>query len=1010
MFHFRFLTLIFAFFIPYSSLAIYPKPVPLGDNDYLIYENKEYKIIFDRQYEEHFERVVQKVNYYFSLAQSSQGVQLSEPVVFLFLSDKLQISNASASLFPFFQNVYYPSGVLGKDLMASPYWMDTTLYHEITHIFQIQHSFIPYKVRRFIKSPVPLFFIFLSIFPNQAFPQVIPEGDAVLKESMIGKGGRLYSGFARALVYSQIKKHNVKRLSRILINQRIHPHNGNEKYFHGGYIFLYLQKQFSKENLNKFFKTNALDRTFLFFNFSFFNNRTLRKSFKSGFQGIIQQYIDHYKKQALLQKTSTEEILFQSATCPPFNIYGDNVYFMTSNLKNQSSIRFYNKKIKNWFQRKTSLPLGKLFRINEEYYSRASRPVNATSIRYSLFSESSRSLKFFDSKYVEDIRGKSVLYVDSKNSFNSFKLYLNQDFYSLIHSNALFDSNKNIYYFKQDENLRTLYRNKQPLFSYPGYYGNILDIDSKGAVYFTASTPYGSSIFKYKDRKVTRTASSDTIIRGRKIGENQFLVCEVSAEGFDYKIISTRESEEHPTFYNYRFNGSFEDLKDIQFYDEEDKLPPQNSNESFNLEDNSSNQEYLLDRDLTFTSLGAESYKRYRPLRYLKYSSFIQSLEDLTFSFYEDDVSYYMDVDVNYYLTLIFSDELQKNNILINYRNFNLYNMSLSLSYENRVYRLTWEIGYLIAYSNEKGKLPYRQDVFTNEFQVTNLFGDALEVDNFSHAGFLNLRYPLFRKGYWSSSLVGRLNLGVLPLKLEPPSNLRYLFSVTTSPFTHSFYSNTSLVWNLNYLFSFPLSLIPQRSLDLSLFAEHAQTLLPEETFTNILSGGSLLSSFHLGYNFYLQPSFWYIYSSKEPLVRVRTKSELLSINLFDFVRTHEELFMSKEAGKASLAFLRPFELPYLSKYILSLTHLIPFFEGSYKYLNSYYKEDPELSTLEQKRNFQNLTGSTFIFEWESGIEFVFLILYNTRASVSLSFGQGLPVYESSSPSSLARLNFKSNF
>ena len=85
----------------------------------------------------------------------------------------------------------------------------------------------------------------------------------------------------------------------------------------------------------------------------------------------------------------------------------------------------------------------------------------------------------------------------------------------------------------------------------------------------------------------------------------------------------------------------------------------------------------------------------------------------------------------------------------MNYQNTDLYNMSASLSYENRVYLLVWEIGYLIAYNNERKQPP--QKAFQSEFQTINIVQNILQASNFTHSGFLKFYYPLLRRGRWSS-------------------------------------------------------------------------------------------------------------------------------------------------------------------------------------------------------------------------------------------------------------------
>ena len=231
---------------------------------------------------------------------------------------------------------------------------------------------------------------------------------------------------------------------------------------------------------------------------------------------------------------------------------------------------------------------------------------------------------------------------------------------------------------------------------------------------------------------------------------------------------------------------------------------------------------------------------------------------------------------------------------------------------------------------------------------------------------------------------------------------------------THRLFTNTAAQWNLGYTFAYPLSIIPHRKFDLNLFADHTQIFIPEDSSKNLLYGGNLNLITSLGYRFYINPSILYIESSNEPLIKVRT-TELLSFSLLnsrtrDFVNTYRgELYRAKKAGKASLRILRPFDIPHLSKYIFSITHLIPYFESSYKYLDKYYREDPSLS-YEQLRISQDLMEFVSFFEWQAGVDIAFLFNYRFRFSANISIGKSSPLNREFSSSTLLNFNLKSSF
>ena len=254
--------------------------------------------------------------------------------------------------------------------------------------------------------------------------------------------------------------------------------------------------------------------------------------------------------------SSPEPVLFKSHVCPPFGRTRDEVFFLTSDFKSVPVLRIFNKKTQKWTEKKSDLPLGKVFKISGVYYARSSQEVEPHTIHYSLFSEGSYSNKKFESKYVQDFQDNKTLYIDPKNNIDGFKLYLDDSLYSRVHSNALFDKNGNIYFFKQNNKIRTLYKNKRLLFSYKGYYGSLLEIDKDGIIYFTGSSLYGSSVYQYKNGQILRSVSSDTVIQAKKINSKEFIVCEITPYGYEYKIIPVKLKSERPVLYKYKFQKS----------------------------------------------------------------------------------------------------------------------------------------------------------------------------------------------------------------------------------------------------------------------------------------------------------------------------------------------------------------------------------------------------------------------------------------------------------------------
>ena len=829
-----FLFLLLPFF---SSAFVNP-----GDNDYLIFEEERYRIIFDKQYLNSIGEINQKIKTHIDGMFEFKNRTLEKPITVILFSSRNQISNAFATVFPSFTIGMYPTGVLGLNELTLPFWFDGVFEHELNHVFQMSHSKYSEVLNKVFNLPSLIFFYIYTPYPNIFLPMFVVEGDSVLKESLFNYGGRLYNGYARAFVYSQIKhyQHQIDQFTiENLLQLRLTPHSGKEKYLHGGYFMAMLAEIYSHETLNSFFK---LDKKI--------PPRKIRKQIKETsvkeklsplfaekfsfptmvlfLEDLAKSYFNRWLKEASLQKSSPEPILFKSHVCPAFGSAGDDIFFLTADFKSTPILRVFNKSTRKWTERKSDLPLGKVFKISDIYYARSSRAVRPYVTYYSLFSEGLYNNKKFDSRYVQDFQNNKTLYIDPKNNLDGFKLYLNNSFYSNVHSNALFDKKGSIYFFKQKDKVRTLYKNKRPLFSYSGYYGNLLEIAEDGTVYFTGSSPYGSSIYQYKNGGVFRSVSSDTIIQAKKINKKEFIACEVTPYGYEYKIIPVERRREKPVLYKYNFKKRKPIHKTVSVNSFKPLFKEGDFSDSVSQKSLSQLQTSKVDTERQLSSVKKDEsknqanpleYKAYSPLRNINYNGLgIQGMTTGTVSI--------LGVGV------LFSDYLQQNLITLMYNNIFPYYYFMeglqlgSVSYQNRIYPLQWELGYQVIHNS-----------FTSSESNTNPSDES--VSNLEHAGYLQLGYPLFEKGRWFSSL----------------SSLKH--------FKLSGDSETEGLWrgriNFGYSRFFPYNYAPNKASVLSVFFDNRYYF--DKELNGLKSGAIWDSSFYLGRNFYMFPSLSYTWS-----------------------------------------------------------------------------------------------------------------------------------------------------
>ena len=452
----------------------------------------------------------------------------------IFLSSQMQILNPHATIYPLSYIVMYPSsGAYFMDQWSIFHWSQDVLIHEMTHIYQLSQNLKWDRGLWWILGP----FSYRNVMLNS----VILEGSAVLNESIYGFGGRLFSGWARAFVFSQLKQGvSLKRLLKSYDD----PFSNVEKYLHGGYFFTYLHSQHGMKEINRFFSESGY-----FFPFDFYGlNWSLKKTFGKSLEILFEDYKKHYAPLARKQQSSSEKALVKSKIFLPMNSDKNKIYFLISDMKSPPELILFDKKTKKIRQQKKNLPLGKIFYKKGGYYSSSNERTGSFSIEYSLFKENFKPLKKYNSQHIMDLYKNKYISLDTRQNHIQNSLLVNGVFYDTSHSSAIMDHMGRIYYFKQNREKRTLYRDKEPLFSFNSYYAYPVEADEEG-LYFIGATQYGSSLFVYKESsEVFRLSESDTISYARRIKGNEFMVSEITPTQHEYKVIQTKEIPEIPFF------------------------------------------------------------------------------------------------------------------------------------------------------------------------------------------------------------------------------------------------------------------------------------------------------------------------------------------------------------------------------------------------------------------------------------------------------------------------------
>jgi hypothetical protein len=288
-----------------------------------------------------------------------------------------------------------------------------------------------------------------------------------------------------------------------------------------------------------------------------------------------------------------------------------------------------------------------------------------------------------------------------------------------------------LYYFKQEGNKRTLYRDQQPLYSLTGFYSIVADVDATGAVYFIANSPLGSSVYKVKDNKVSRVAQGDNIVAAKLAGNNQLIVEAISPDDYYYSLITMDDIPESPYVVKLMWDDAAHSLhSQLTHFDD--------------LENQA------LDNEASYGFFNTLSY----------------SAGNLLFGKNEDG-------DSVYDISAVFSDPLTYHELTLRAQRDEEKSVLLGARYSNNQHFLLY--GFESYYVAKDGLEEYE-----------NL--STRDLDSRDYGIAVDLKLPFLRSGYWSGALDAGFyqdykNIDREPLSLNVSINRAQAFG-------HSFYYN----------------------------------------------------------------------------------------------------------------------------------------------------------------------------------------------------------------------------
>lgn len=474
--------------------------------------------------------------------EQSFGYQMDTRLNVGLMSGYNQIANGFSTQYPRNRQINYIGGALMPDYFASSSWLLTLLAHETAHNYQtnVKDNPISRTLHDILGNGVFLTPIIPAITPNILESSFILEGNAVLNESRHGLGGRLYSGRFRALAYAQANAGYLTK-ERLYNNTLFFPY-GEHFYTLGSYYQYYLAENYGVDKVNKYFKHRSQN-----WFWPFVVNAPMRETLGRDFIDTMADWDAAMKTQARNMQMASGKILARSQSDAPLNEQNGKIAFLiNADGRSRPALLTYHKASGKLDSQSTGHLMGKVFEKDSRFYSVASDNTSVWRIYQGLYDGSSQLLENTKGKIMQGwLPDGRMVYFDTASSFINPQLYVGDEFYASVNSSVLVKG-QDIYYCTQDGNKRTLYRNKDALYSFESYYGFPVDVDEEGQVYFIANSSMGSTLFRLNAGKTERVLAADNILDARLAADGSVLVTAISADEYYYSLEDMKPSAEVP--------------------------------------------------------------------------------------------------------------------------------------------------------------------------------------------------------------------------------------------------------------------------------------------------------------------------------------------------------------------------------------------------------------------------------------------------------------------------------
>lgn len=469
--------------------------------------------------------------------------KLDETLYVGLISDYNQIANGFSTQWPNNREINYVGGAQMVDYFCSTSWLQTLLIHETAHNYQLnlKDNRVSQWLHRYFGNGMVLLPLPLTV-PNSLENSFMLEGNAVLNESLYQNGGRLYSGRFKVETLLQAKAGNINAAE--VYNSKLAFPYGGIHYIQGGFYNLYLAQKYGLESVNSYFRYHSQD-----WFWPMRTNASMQDAIGVNFETSLNAFAKEYAELAKNVTMAEGESIASSQFFSPLGEDKEEIFFVTNEsgysrpelVVVDKQERTITKERDGWMMS------GRVIKQEGEYFVQGSRHTSATKIEQGLFDSGAFIKEGSSSKIVQAYLsdGESV-YFDVASSYSEPQLYIGDTLYTRVNSSVIVDSEDNLYYFKQDKERRTLYKNLMPLYTYEGYYGIVSDVDSKGAIYFVANSEFGSTLYRYNKGEVERASSADNIVEARLLNDKELLIAAISESEYYYVTTALESIEGTP--------------------------------------------------------------------------------------------------------------------------------------------------------------------------------------------------------------------------------------------------------------------------------------------------------------------------------------------------------------------------------------------------------------------------------------------------------------------------------